>query len=93
MKIEQEGLGVSYELPDFRQRDVEEFWNIRRELDGGDRLSGTERNGNIVRAAARLGWLEGLKEKDVDDMRPNAVSWLANAIADAIAKAFEVPGE
>lgn len=48
-------------------------------------------NGIVVRAACRSGIVTELEEKDVGDMKPWQVDQLAEEIADAIAKSYEVP--
>lgn len=93
MKIKQEQLGIEYDLPDFRQRDIEAFYATLRELNDGKKLSNIEYNGNVVRTAARLGWLKDTAEDDVGDMYPNAVNWLSGEISEAVTTAFDIPGE
>lgn len=50
-----------------------------------------EQSGAYARAAARLGWLKGVTEEAVADWRPGVVSWLVGKLAEAIAKAREIP--
>ena len=93
MKIEQEQLGISYDLPEFLQRDIEAFYAMLRKLNGDGKRSNIEYNGNVVRTAAKLGWLDGVEEKDVGGMRPNVVNWLASELSTAVSAAFDIPGE
>jgi len=94
MKVEHEGLKLEYELKDdLRQRDIEAFFKARREMRGDESLSGPEHNGVVIRAAIKSGWLADVKDDDVGDMHPAAVTWLAGEIQTAVAAAFEVPGE
>lgn len=94
MKFENEKLGISVELPDMKQRDVEAFFRTVRELQGGDiNVSSPELMGATVRAAARVGLLTGVKESDIDDMRPAAVMALSTAFNEHLADALRIPGE
>lgn len=93
MKIEQEQLGISYDLPEFLQRDIEAFYATMRELNGNKKQSHIEFNGNLVRTAARLGWLEGITEDGVGDLHPYIVNWLQGEISTAVSAAFDIPGE
>ena len=94
MKFENEKLGISVELPDMKQRDVEAFFRTVRELQGGDiNVSSPELVGVTVRAAARVGLLPGVNEGDVDDMRPAAVMALSKAFNEHLADALRIPGE
>ena len=94
MKIENRTLGISVELPDLRQRDVEAFFRAVRDLQDGElNVSSPEYTGITVRAAARTGLLPGIDEGDVDDMRPAAVRVLAQGINDHISESLAVPGE
>jgi len=90
--MDKEICGFTLTVPQLRQRDVEEFQRIVHELnpDGGFVI---KRNGDIVRAAAQMGWITDVKAEGVDDMPPYAVQALASDISDTYAAAFEVPGE
>jgi hypothetical protein len=93
-KAEQKKYMVS--LPaDPRQRDIEQFQAARRKFGpvSETRKYGVEYNGEFVRAAAELGWIEGLKPDDVGDMRAGAVLQLANPISEWISEAIDLPGE
>jgi len=93
-KIEHKGLDISFDVPDLRQRHIEEFFKNLRELQGGQiRLSSPELVGCTVRSAIMCGWLEGLPLKDVDEMLPGKATWLSGKIQDILAKLQEVPGE
>ena len=94
MKIENQALGISVELPELRQRHIEAHFRAVRELQGGELdVSGPEYLGVTTRAAARTGILPGIKEDDVDEMLPAAVLVLARAVNEHIAQALSVPGE
>lgn len=130
-------------LPDLRQRDVEEFFQRRREIKAGltgiapaqfrdemvafvkslhqevkdlkaaqftaviaefsaglriareraGTLTGPERNGLDVRAAAGCGWLGEMTGDGVGDLHPGEVTRLASEIGDLLAEAYKIPGE
>ena len=93
-KVEHEALGLAVDLPDdLRQRDVEAFFKALREIGGREALSAPERNGNVVRSAARCGWLDGVDEEVIGDWKPPAVTWLAGEIDALVTDAFIIPGE
>lgn len=94
MKVENEKLGISVELPVLRQRDVEAFFRAARELLGGDvNVSSPEYMGITARAACRAGLLPGITEEAIGDMSPAAAHILARAINEHIAEAMRIPGE
>ena len=93
-KAEHAKLGLSFDLPDdLRQRDIEAFFKALREIGGREAISSPERNGNVLRSAARCGWLKGVGEDDIGDWKPPAVTWLAGEIDTLVTEAFIVPGE
>jgi len=47
----------------------------------------------VVRTAAKLGWLDGVEEKDVGGMPPYVVNWLSSELSTAVTAAFDIPGE
>lgn len=95
MLIEHKTLGVRYELPELTQGKVESFFKKTRELtgkeDGG--LSSPEYVGIVVRAAAFIGWLDGLTPDDVANLSPAATIWLSSQIQRAINEASAIPPE
>ena len=94
MKIENQALGISMELPELKQRDVEAYFRAARDLLGGEvDVSSPEYQGVTVRAAARAGMLPGIKEDDVGDMSPAATHLLARAVNNHIAESLSVPVE
>ena len=94
-KIEHEGLDLSFELPELTQGRMEDFYRERRKvLDAIEgEPSGAEGNGATVRVLARLGWLEGVEEDDVSDMRPAAVMFLSTEFLGIVQEAYAIPGE
>lgn len=79
---------------DPRQRDIEQFQAARRKFAPPfESLTGVEYNGAFVRAAAELGWIEGLKPDDVGDMRAGVVAQLATPINAWISEALDLPGK
>jgi len=94
MKIENQKLEISVELPQLRQRDVEAYFRAARDLQDGElNVSSPEYLGITVRAACRAGILPGYKEADIDDLLPAAVHVLALGINDHISEALRIPGE
>ncbi len=92
MKIEHKGLGVSYELPDLTQRQVEDlFASLREKGTDDDEISAPEYAGNVVRTAVELEWLNGIGP--VGEMKPAVVTWLAGEINNLVAEAITVPPE
>jgi len=92
--FEHKGLGVSATVPDdLRYRDVEAFFKARRELGGDESISSPEYCGTIVRAAARLGWIEGVDENGVGELKGGAVIWLSGKIQGEVTGAMAVPPE
>jgi hypothetical protein len=82
-------------MPELTQGRMEDFWRNRRailnDIDGEP--SGSEVNGAIVRALARLEWLEGLEEADVSGMSPVAVMFIAAEFSRLVQEAYAIPGE
>ena len=96
MRLEHKGLGVSAELlDDVRQRHVETYFSVLRELGGENYLdeSTVQRLGNFVRAGCRSGILNTFQEDDVNEMKPSAVAWIAQQIDSHIAGFLEIPPE
>lgn len=96
MNLQNESLGVSAELTDeLLQRHVEAYFIALRDLGGDNQLdlSTPERMGNYVRAGCRSGILNHIEEKDVDDLAPAAVNWLAVELDEHIAKALSIDPE
>lgn len=92
MRVEHAGLGLDFTLPPLLQRDVEAFYAALRELaPGWRRWPSAEYAGAFVRAAARLGWLPGIVEADIDAMPPGKVLYLGIAIDAHVGAAIAVP--
>jgi hypothetical protein len=86
-------MDYTLELPEpFRQRDAEAYYLALSALDGADDVIRIVHTGNIVRAAARVGWVPGLAEENVGDLPPAAVADLAAGIQNRLAKAFQLSG-
>lgn len=92
--IENEALGIAYDLPELTQGRMEDFYRERRRmLEDDDNVSGAEGNGATVRVLARLGWLEGLDEDDIPEMKPAVVFLIAVEFSRIVTEAYEIPGE
>lgn len=77
-------------IRDLRQRHIDAYFPQLREVPT-EKLSAPEYAGVIVRAAATVGIIEGLRPEDVDDLKPGMVIKLAGQINEAVAEALTVP--
>lgn len=89
-QVVHEKLGINYEMPELRQRDLEAFQPAYFE-EKAKTPGAYGEAGATVRVAARMGWLAGLKEDAVADMAPNAVLYLAVQIHKHISEAISIP--
>jgi len=71
----------------------QEFARELRMRQAPAQLSGPEITGVSVRAAIRVGWLSGLDEGAIGELKPAIVRDLAQKVDDALGKAYELPGE
>lgn len=78
---------------DILQRDVEAFYRQLRELRGDGTMTTTEFAGNVVRAAAAVGFIDGLAAEDVGGLRPGVVNQLSSTVQERLVEASQVPGE
>jgi len=90
-KIVHEKLGVNYELPELLQGEMETFEAEYQTFAEARGIQLSVFSGCVVRTAAKIGWLNGLKEEDVAKMNPGAVLFISNHIAEAIMAAREIP--
>ena len=90
-----EKLGLALDLSDdLTQGDLENFYRVMRSFHAGWlALSNLERAGFVTRAAARLGWLDGLKEPDVGELPPAKAQWLGREIEAHLYRLTLVPPE
>jgi len=58
--IEHKGLGLAFDLPDLRQRDVEEFFRVKREME-----SGGLHEERIARAKSIVAAVRGMNDRDM----------------------------
>ncbi len=80
MKIENEALGIEYELPDdIIQSELERYddklFGYLDELENSSNV--ILASGAICRAAVYIGWLGETTKDDVANMKPYAIKWLA----------------
>ena len=92
-KVENKTLGFDFELPEILQGDLEVF---EAEVEPFVANAGTKINslyGAIVRAAAKVGWLDGagIKVEDVSKMKPRAVQFVGENVFAHVGEAREVP--
>ena len=92
-KVENKTLCFDFELPEILQGDLEVF---EAEVEPFVANAGTKINslyGAIVRAAAKVGWLDGagIKVEDVSKMKPRAVQFVGENVFAHVGEAREVP--
>ena len=95
MPDKKEKTSYTVSLPeDPRQRDIEQFMAARRKFGPVIEVKyTTETSGEYVRAAAELGWIEGLEAEDVGAMRAGVILQLATPIGIWYSEALDLPGE
>lgn len=90
--IEHAELGLAFDLPALRTRDVDAFYAALRELEPNwRRLPLVERASAFVRAAARCGWLAGVAEAAVGDWPMPHTLWVAGQVDAHFAEALAIP--
>lgn len=92
-RVENKALGLNFELPEILQGDLEVF---EVEVEPFVTNAGTKINslyGAIVRAAAKVGWLDdaGIKVDDVGKMKPKVVQFIGENVFAHVGDAREVP--
>ena len=92
--IEHKSFDIKIELPEITQGTLEEYETILAKTIGPlENIEITKLQGNIVRAAAQVEWLNGIAIDDVVNMKPSLVVWLSNKITEHINNAKKVPEE
>ena len=92
MRYEHKGLGLSVDLPELSQRQLEAYFAGLREAEVDPaKLSSVEYMGAAAREAAKLGWLNGVG--DVGELPPKHVRWLSGRISAHISEALPIPPE
>jgi len=90
--IEHKGLGLSVELKDLKQRDLERFYAKRREVGlDPDVLSLPEYSGGLIRIAVELDFFS--ERFEIDDWEPAKTIILKNGLIGAILEAVKIPPE
>jgi len=94
-RVENKKLGIAFTLPEILQGELEQF-EAEIEPYVNDAQRGTKLNslyGAIVRAAAKVGWLNeaGITPESVSTMKPNAVLFIGENIFAHVGEAREVP--
>jgi len=84
--------GLKPGTPEFLQV-FQEFARELRMRQAPAQLSGPEATGVSVRAAIRAGWLSGLDEGVVGELKPAIVRDLAQKVDDSLRAAYNLPGE
>ena len=73
---------------------VNEFMlNLRLTWQKRDFVSSPELAGVYTRTAARLGWLGGISEDDVDTLKPAIVTFISEKVQAAVVESYKIPPE
>jgi hypothetical protein len=90
--IQHKGLDLEFELPEILQGSLEVYEKeLSKYVTDIENIQVAVWQGGVVRAATKAGWLEGLKEKEIDSMKPNAIAWLSARIVEHVSAAREIP--
>ena len=91
--IEHKGLGLSTELKEITQRDLERFYEKQREVGlDAENISLPEYSGTVIRIASELDFFSERFE-DVDDWKPAKTIYLKDELVKAIVEAVTIPPE
>ena len=90
--IKHKKLGLSVELKDLTQRDLELFYEKRREVNPDPEiLTLPEYTGAIIRIASELDWFS--ERLEIDDWKPAKVICLHTKIVEVMVEAVTIPPE
>ena len=91
--IKHKGLGLSVELKDLTQRDLERFYEKQREIGlNAENISLPEYSGDLIRIASELDFFSERFES-VDDWKPAKTIFLKDELVKAIIEAVTIPPE
>jgi hypothetical protein len=91
--IEHKGLGVSTELKELTQRDLEQFYAKQREVElDAENISLPEYAGVVVRIASELDWFSERFE-NIDDWKPAKTLYLNTELLKALNESITIPPE
>lgn len=91
--IGHKGLGLSVELKDLKQRDLEQFYAKQREVGLDPKfMSLPEYAGGQMRIASELDFFSERFE-DIDDWIPAKTLFLHKKFSDAVSEAVKIPPE
>ena len=91
--IEHKGLGLSVELKDLTQRDLERFYAKLREVElKPENISLPEYAGDLIRIASELDFFNERFE-DIDDWKPAKTIYLNGELLRALNESMTVPPE
>ncbi len=91
--IKHKGLGLSTELKELTQRDLERFYAKQREVElDAENISLPEYAGTVIRIASELDFFSERFE-DIDDWKPAKTILLKDELARAIVEAIKIPPE
>lgn len=90
--IEHKGLGLSTELKNLTQRDLERFYAKQREVElKPENISLPEFAGDVIRIASELDFFS--ERFEIDDWKPAKVIYLKDELVRAIVEAVTIPPE
>ena len=75
----------------FLQKDYEKFNMQLQKISGDKEVPIARYRGDMVRAAAKIGWIEGVKESEIGDMEAKDVYRIAQEITKLFVDLVEVP--
>ena len=91
--IKHKGLGLSVEIKEITQRDLERFYEKQREVGlEPENISLPEYSGTIIRIASELDFFSERFE-DVDDWKPAKTIYLKEELVKVIVEAITIPPE
>lgn len=92
MNLRNDTLGVNIDIPPIIQRDLEEYYRLRnQDEDGGLDALTVAAWAASVRAAHKVGWLNGLDVSDLESWKPAKTRFVAEGLADALLEAVTIP--
>ena len=91
--IEHKGLGLSTELKELTQRDLERFYAKQREVElEPENISLPEYAGDLIRIASELDFFSE-RFDDIDDWKPAKTIYLKDELVRVIVEAVTIPPE
>ena len=90
--IEHKGLGLSTELKELTQRELERFYAKQREVElDAENISLPEYAGVVIRIASDLDWFS--ERFEIDDWKPAKTLYLNTELLKALNESITIPPE